>query len=109
VTRKLHDADPIKALNEFDRVIHEPARLRLIALLSVVEEADFVFLQRQTGLTGGNLSTHVARLEGAGYVLVEKGYRGKRPRTSLSLTAEGRAALARYRRTLHTLLSGAIE
>jgi DNA-binding MarR family transcriptional regulator len=101
--------DPIGEPQDIDRIIHEPARLRLVALLSVVDEADFVFLQRQTGLTGGNLSTHVSRLESAGYVHVEKGYQGKRPRTSLSLTETGRQALARYRRTLDSLLNGVRE
>jgi len=92
--------------DDLDRVIHEPARLRLVALLSAVDEADFVFLQRQTGLTGGNLSTHVSRLESEGYVVVEKGYLGKRPRTALRLTSSGREAFAVYRRALNAILGG---
>jgi DNA-binding MarR family transcriptional regulator len=65
--------------------------------LYVVEEADFVFLSRRTGLTAGNISSHMSRLEGAGYVIIEKSIVGKRPRTTYSLTGAGRAAFERYR------------
>ena len=66
-----------------DKLIHEPARLQLVASLYVVDAADFVFLLRQTGLTGGNVSSHMSKLEEAGYVDVEKGFVGKRPQTVL--------------------------
>jgi DNA-binding transcriptional ArsR family regulator len=82
---------------EVDRVIHEPARLLIVALLDSVREADFLFLQRETGLTKGNLSSHLARLEDAGYLHIEKGFRGKIPQTVCSLTAEGRTAFKAYR------------
>ena len=65
--------------------------------LFVTETADFVFLARQTGLTLGNLSSHVAKLEEAGYVEVEKSFRGKRPHTLLRLTSRGRTAFTAYR------------
>jgi DNA-binding transcriptional ArsR family regulator len=80
-----------------DRLLHEPARLVIATLLYVVESADFLFLLRQSGLSKGNLSSHLARLESAGYVQIEKTFRGKIPLTVCRLTAEGREALRRYR------------
>lgn len=90
---------------DFDRLIHEPARLVLMANLYVVDEADFVFLSRQTGLTAGNISSHMTRLEDAGYVTVDKTFVGKRPRTVYALTRDGRTAYERYRDHLAGLLS----
>jgi DNA-binding MarR family transcriptional regulator len=87
-----------------DRLIHEPARLALMAILSVVERADFLFLLRQTGRTQGNLSSHMGKLEEAGYVAVEKGFEGKRPRTTLRMTPAGRAAFEGYRSQIEDLL-----
>ena len=89
----------------FDRLIHEPARLVLMSNLYVVEEADFVFLARQTGLTAGNISSHMARLDDAGYVDVDKGFVGKRPRTTYRLTEAGRNAFERYRQHVGALLA----
>lgn len=89
---------------EFDRLIHEPARLVLMSNLYVVEEADFVFLSRQTGLTAGNISSHMSRLEDAGYVTIEKSIVGKRPRTTYALTGEGRTAFERYRNQVTGIL-----
>jgi len=90
---------------DFDRLIHEPARLVLMANLFVVDEADFVFLSRQTGLTAGNISSHMARLESAGYVDIDKAFVGKRPRTTYLLTDSGRAAFERYRQHVGGLLT----
>ena len=81
---------------EIDRLIHEPARLKLLAQLYVVESADFLFLMRQTGLTQGNVSGHLGKLEKADYVELEKGYSGKKPQTMISLTKKGRAAFKQY-------------
>lgn len=89
-----------------DRVIHEPARLVLVSNLAVVDEADFVFLSRQTGFTAGNISSHMARLEEAGYVAVAKTFVGKRPRTIYRLTSAGRKAFERYRGHVAELLAG---
>ena len=89
-----------------DRLIHEPARLVLMANLAVVEEADFVYLSRQTGFTAGNISSHMARLENAGYVELEKGFAGRRPRTVYRLTAAGREAFERYREDVAGILAG---
>ena len=91
-------------MNDVDRIIHEPARLMIVALLSGAKEADFLFLLRETGLTKGNLSNHLAKLEGAEYVEIEKTFRGKIPLTVVRLTASGRAALQRYRKTINGLL-----
>lgn len=89
----------------FDRLIHEPARLVLITHLSVIDEADFVYLAGRTGLTAGNISSHMARLEDAGYVTIDKSFVAKRPRTVYALTAAGRAAFEQYRQTVGDLLS----
>jgi DNA-binding MarR family transcriptional regulator len=89
--------DDLQRILEVNRVIHEPARLLIVALLASVREADFVFLQRETGLTKGNLSSHLARLEQAGYLQIDKGFRGKIPQTVCKLTTEGRAAFKAYR------------
>lgn len=89
----------------FDRLIHEPARLVLMTNLYVVEEADFVYLAGRTGLTAGNISSHMTRLEEAGYVDIGKTFVGKRPRTVYTLTAAGRAAFEQYRQTVGDLLS----
>lgn len=91
-----------------DKLVHEPARLLLLACLYVVDAADFVFLLGQTGLTAGNLSSHVSKLEEAGYVDVEKGFAGKRPQTVLRLTDQGRTAVRFYRDTMSELL-GSLE
>ena len=93
----------IRAIAELDRVIHEPGRLMIVALLSAVERSDFLYLQHETGMNKGTLSSHISRLEEAGYVEVEKTYRGKVPQTLLRLTAAGRKALAEYRRKLKQL------
>lgn len=91
-------------LRDLDRIVHEPARLMVLAYLFVTESADFVFLANRTGLTLGNLSSHLAKLEEAGYVEVEKRFRGKRPNTQLRLTGPGRAAFAAYRERLEQAL-----
>jgi DNA-binding transcriptional ArsR family regulator len=92
-------------IGDIDRMIHEPARLAILSLLFVVDSADFLFIMRQTGLTQGNLSSHIGKLEEAGYVEVEKGFRGKRPRTTLSMTQSGRFAFSEYRGRIERLLA----
>jgi len=91
---------------EIDRLIHEPARLLILANLHVVESADFTFLMNRTGLTWGNLSSHLNKLETAGYIVVEKTYLGKRPYTLLSLSDNGRGAFDTYRGQMQALLAG---
>lgn len=90
---------------EIDRVIHEPARLVLMAHLYVVESADAVFLMRSTDLTWGNLSSHLARLEEAGYVETVKDFVDRKPHTMVRLTADGRSAFDAYRRQMRSLLA----
>lgn len=87
----------LRSLSGVDRLIHEPARLMIAAILYAVDQADFTYLLRETGLTKGNLSAHLARLEEAGYVKIEKTYRGKIPCTICSLAAAGRVAFQEYR------------
>lgn len=91
-------------LDEINRTIHEPARLIVLATLYVLESADFVFLMNQTGLTWGNLSAHMSKLEAAGYVEVEKSFKERRPHTLLRLTDEGRAAFRAYRQKMKQVL-----
>jgi DNA-binding MarR family transcriptional regulator len=90
-------ADVDKNITGIDRIIHEPARYLIMAYLSVAESADAIFLQRQTGLTWGNLSSHLSKLESAGYVDVIKDYLDKKPHTMLQMTEEGRKAFHNYR------------
>lgn len=93
-------ADNLRNLVDVDRLIHEPARMMIVAILYSVESADFLYLQKETGLTKGNLSSHLARLEEAGYLKIEKTYRGKIPLTICRLTETGRKAFEEYRRRL---------
>jgi DNA-binding MarR family transcriptional regulator len=98
------DKDNLQPLTEIDRVIHEPARFLLVATLSVVESADFLFLMNQTKLTRGNLSSHLSKLQAAGYVEIKKEFVEKIPRTLLSLTEEGRNAFLEYRQKMQQVL-----
>jgi DNA-binding transcriptional ArsR family regulator len=81
---------------DLDRLIHEPARLAILTALSACESADFLFLQRITGLTKGNLSSHLTKLEEGGVVKVEKEFVGKTPRTRIALTKEGRTRISEH-------------
>jgi DNA-binding MarR family transcriptional regulator len=94
----------LRDLRGVDRVVHEPARLMILMVLYGVKEADALFLLNTTELTWGNLSSHVGKLEEAGYVEVDKGFAGKKPRTMLRLTSAGRRAVDDYRRTMRSAL-----
>jgi DNA-binding MarR family transcriptional regulator len=89
---------------DIDRVVHEPARLMLLAALYVIDSADFTFLMNLTGISWGNLSAHMSKLEESGYVEVEKSFKGRRPNTMLHLTPSGRAAFQAYRHKMKQLL-----
>lgn len=102
-------ADDFRSIAGVDRVIHEPARLVIVAILYAVDSADFLYLLRETGLTKGNLSAHLARLEEAGYVDVEKTYRGKVPQTICRLTEAGRDAFREYRERMKRVVRGSRE
>jgi DNA-binding transcriptional ArsR family regulator len=94
----------IQQLAQIDRLIHEPARLMVVALLAAVKEADFQYLHQTTGLSKGNLSVHLSKLEEAGYIAIEKTFRGKYPLTVCRLTERGRAELDRYRKVIKAAL-----
>jgi DNA-binding MarR family transcriptional regulator len=96
---------PSSSPDEIDRLVHEPARLVIMATLFVVDKADFVYLAQQTGLTAGNMNSHMARLVDGGYVSVEKTFAANRPRTIYQLTEEGRTALQNYRQQVGNLLA----
>jgi len=92
--------DEIYTPNSIDKLIHEPARLNIMTRLYVVESADFLFMMRQTGLTFGNLSAHMSKLEEAGYIDIIKEFVGKKPHTMLKLTKKGRRAFDDYRKKM---------
>lgn len=97
-------SDDLRSVTELDRLIHEPARLLITTILSTVASADFLFLQRETGLTKGNLSAHLSKLENAGYVSIEKTFKGKLPLTVCKLTPAGQKALKTYREQLQNFM-----
>ncbi len=99
-------ADDLQPIVDIDRVIHEPARLLILAYLHEVVSADFVFLMRETGLTRGNLSSHLSKLEAAGYINVKKEFVDRKPRTMLRITKRGRAAIREYRTRMKQVLNG---
>ena len=88
--------EQLRAISGLDRVIHEPGRLMIVALLCGVKECDFLYLLHETEMNKGNLSSHLSKLEEAGYVEIEKTYRGKVPMTLLRLTRAGRTAFDQY-------------
>jgi DNA-binding MarR family transcriptional regulator len=94
----------LRSLAGVDRLIHEPSRTVIMAILAAVESADFLYLQRETGLTKGNLSVHLSKLEQAGFVNIEKTYRGKVPLTLCRMTEAGHQAFQEYRRQLKSFV-----
>jgi DNA-binding MarR family transcriptional regulator len=98
------NSEESKSFANIDRLVHEPARLTILAHLYVVESADFLFLMRQTGLTWGNLSSHLSKLETAGYIDIEKNFKGKKPNTMLRITDKGRTAFTDYRKSMKQAL-----
>ena len=88
---------------EIDKIIHEPARLRIMMILAGVEQADFNFLLKTLSLTRGNLSRHVEKLESTAYLKVKKSFKGKVPNTSYQLTQKGSTALTQYWENLDTV------
>jgi DNA-binding MarR family transcriptional regulator len=98
------DEQGIGSLVNVDQLVHAPARLTVLTYLYVVESTDFVFLKNMTGLTWGNLSAHLSKLEEAGYVTIKKGFKGKKPHTMIRLTDRGRDAFREYRHGMQKLL-----
>ena len=95
------DLQPLIAI---DQVIHAQARLIVLTYLYVVESVDYVYLMHLTGLTWGNLSTHLGKLEEAGYIEIEKEFQGKKPHSTIRLTAQGRQAFREYKQSMQQVL-----
>ncbi|MEN8227620.1 MAG: transcriptional regulator [Bacteroidota bacterium] len=96
-------------LQDIDRAIHEPARLLLLIYLFSVEKADFTFLKQQTGMTQGNLSSHLNKLESTGYIVVEKKFKNKRPLTIIRISDSGRKAFKSYVKGMHHFFGDLME
>jgi len=92
--------------SRLDDVVHQRARLGVLALLVPAGEVDFQFLRDSLGLTDGNLSRHLQVLEDAGYLVIKKGFEGKRPRTWVAISAEGREAFDAEMKALRELVAG---
>jgi len=100
---------PFEELSGLDRLVHDPSRLAILTALSACRDADFLFLQSLTGLTKGNLSGHLAKLERGKLVAIEKSFRGKAPHTSVRLTPEGRDAIRGHWKRLDQLCRAAAK
>ncbi len=96
--------DAIDAVLAVDRLVHEPARLAILTVLTGAEQVEFGFLETVCRLSKGNLSSHLSKLEAAGLVAIGKSFRGKRPLTRVAITDAGRDALQRYRRQIAALI-----
>jgi len=101
---KTKTVEQLPTISNIDRLIHEPARMVIMAQLYVVESADFLFLANQTGMTAGNLSSHLSKLETAGYIEITKEFLDRKPHTMLRLTAKGRAAFREYRENMKAVI-----
>ena len=103
MSASLQDSE-LHPLADIDQIIHAPARLMVLTYLYVVESADYVFLMRLTGLTWGNLATHLNKLEEAGYVDIQKTFDGKKPKSILRMTEQGRNAFRAYKKSMQQVL-----
>jgi DNA-binding HxlR family transcriptional regulator len=92
-----------------DPVIHSQVRLAVLSILIAVKEADFNYLKKETETTDGNLSTHLAKLEEAGYIRMKKSFRGKKPLTTCSITEKGKTAFSLYLKALESYFPGGIK
>lgn len=99
----------LQRIDEIDRTVHSPTRLKILIVLSAVVNADFTFLARTTGLTRGNLSANLRKLEEVEYITIEKGYVDRVPRTLVELTDEGRSALQTYDKNMQAVLNALIK
>jgi len=90
---------------KLDPLLHSELRLAVMSILAGVDEADFTYLKKQTGATSGNLSVQIDKLAAAGYITVEKGFKGKMPRTTCKITAEGQDAFSKYIEALKEYLT----
>lgn len=103
MVKPMPTAPPFEEMSGLDRLVHEPARLAILTALSACRTADFLFLQSLTGLTKGNLSGHLSKLEDAGLVIIAKRFKGKLPQTTISLSPHGREAIKRHWKRLEQL------
>jgi len=101
--------EELKPIADIDPLIHAPTRLKIMAYLSIVESADFTFLMQQTGLTRGNLSVNLRKLEEAGYVSITKEFVDRIPRTLIRLTSDGRQAIQVYRDIMRSVLDDLLK
>ena len=106
MTTDLEGNRELKKLEEIDPVIHSPTRLKVMTYLYLVENIDFVYLKRITDLSWGNLSKHLTKLEEAGYVVMEKTFENKKPKTLIWLSDEGREAFQQYKDNLQQIFEG---
>ena len=100
---------PFEELAELNRLVHEPARLAILTALAACRSADFLYLQRLTGLSKGNLSSHLSKLEDGELVLIEKEFVGKLPNTRIGITKAGRTAVERHWKRLEKLRQASLE
>lgn len=97
--------DVLLSAADIDKTVHEPARLMILSILYVIDSADFVFLHNLSGLTRGNFSTHISRLEEAKYIEVKKEFVDRKPTTIYSISAAGVNALVSYREQMKKILA----
>ncbi len=100
----MNESSSLGDVMALDRLVHEPARLLILTVLANARQAEFGFLEQVSGLSKGNLSSHMSKLEAGGLIKVTKRFRGKRPLTELKITAAGRKALADYRQHLEAVM-----
>ncbi|MDO8123791.1 MAG: transcriptional regulator [Candidatus Hermodarchaeota archaeon] len=103
MSEKLDPTTSIPIVDDIDRIIHEPARLIIMSYLFVLERVDFLFLKRHTKLSWGNLSSHVTKLETAGYVEVIKKFMDRKPYTLIQLTKAGRKTFEEYQNQMRSM------
>ena len=96
-------------LKPLNPILHSELRLAIMSILIATESADFVYLRTETGATAGNLSVQLDKLQRAGYIKIEKGFNGKLPRTTCSMSDKGREAMREYIETLQEYLGTAIK
>jgi len=94
-------------LKPLNPLLHSELRLAVMSILLATESADFVYIRTETGATAGNLSVQLDKLQRAGYITIEKGFNGKLPRTTCSMTSEGREAMREYVEALKEYIGGA--
>ncbi len=94
----------LSMIDQIDKTVHSPARLMILSYLSTIESCDLVFLMNQTGLTWGNLSSHMTKLEEEGYIVVQREIIERKPKSIIQITERGRQALLSYRKFIQEWL-----